>query len=395
MLATVVASVTTLLTFASLFYFVAALSAARAFVRDRATGAESVPPAAVAGVSVLKPLKGLDAGMDEAFASHCRQDYAGAYELIFGVSSADDPAAAAVERLRAEFPERTIRLVVCPLVLGLNRKVSNLAQMVEAAGYDYVLVNDSDIRVGPQYLSRIMRGFAGAERGKAVGMVTAPYRGRTHGRGGSAASLGSRLEALGIATDFFPGVLIARMMDGGIRFGLGSTLAVSREALGAAGGFAPLADALADDYLLGERVAKAGYAVRLSGEVVETSVSAYTVRGYFAHQMRWARAVRDSRRWGYLGLVFTFGLPWALLNVAASGLALDSLALLSMVCLARVAVALMVGVGILGDRQVLRDLWLLPVRDFAAMAVWVWSFAGDTVVWRGERFRLVRGKLVR
>lgn len=384
MLAAIVASITTFITFASVFYFIAALWSGRSFIRRRMAKTDFAP-----GVSILKPLKGLDPGMVEAFASHCRQDYSGEYELLFGVSSMDDPAVAAVERLREEFPERAIRLILCPESLGLNGKVSNLAQMAREARYEYLIVNDSDIHVSPRYLTRIMSGFAAQQRGKQVGMVTAPYRGIAHG------SIGSKMEALGIATDFFPGVLTALKLDGEIRFGLGSTLAVSRPALTAAGGFEALVNSLADDYELGFRIAKAGFGVVLSPEVVATSVPAYRLRDFFAHQLRWARAVRDSRRWGYAGLVITFGLPWAVLNVIASGASLPSLALLCLAVAARVLMALAIGIGILGDTQVLRDLWLLPLRDFCALWIWIWSFASNSVVWRGEKFVLQRGKLMR
>lgn len=382
MLATIVASVTTILTFAGLFYYIAALWGARSFVRQRRQDVNFA-----LAVSILKPLKGLDPGMYEAFASHCRQEYGREYEILFGVSSLDDPAVAAVERLRAEFPERSIRLIECPERLGMNGKVSNLTQMLPETRYEFVLVNDSDIRVSTRYLARVMSEFSGTQKGKRVGMVTAPYRGRAH------ETLGSKMEALGISTDFLAGVLVARMMEGEIRFGLGSTLAVSKEALTAMGGFAPLVNSLADDYELGLRVAEAGFAVKLSREVVETSVPAYTLKEFFAHQLRWGRAVRDSRKWGYVGLLFTFGLPWAVANAIASGLSIDSIALLSLAILARVTLALTVGVGILGDRQVLRDLWLLPLRDLTALWVWLWSFASDTVVWRGERFTLKNGEL--
>lgn len=384
MLAAIVESVTTFITFASVFYFIAALWSGRSFIRRRITATNFAP-----GVSILKPLKGFDPGMYEAFASHCRQEYAGEYELLFGVSSMDDPAVPAVERLRAEFPERAIRLVLCPEKLGLNGKVSNLVQMVREARYDYLIVNDSDIHVFPRYLARIMNGFAMPHRGKPVGMVTAPYRGVTHG------TIGSKMEALGIATDFFPGVLTALALDKEIRFGLGSTLAVSRESLAAAGGFEALVDSLADDYELGFRIAGAGFAVELSREVVATSVPAYRLKDFFAHQLRWARSVRDSRRWGYAGLIITFGLPWAVLNVIASGASLPSIALLCLAIAARVLMALAIGVGILGDTQVVRDLWLLPLRDFCGLWVWVWSFANNSVVWRGEQFLLQRGKLIR
>ena len=387
MLATVVESVTTLVTFASLFYFVAALWSARSFVQHFALDADFAP-----GVTILKPLKGFDPGMYEAFASHCRQQYAGDYEILFGVSSLDDPAVPAVERLQAEFPERTIRLILCPERLGPNGKISNVVQMIPHAHYDYFLLNDSDIHVSPRYLGRVMSRFAALEKTRSginrrVGMVTAPYRGIAHG------TLGSKMEALGISTDFFPGVLTALKLDGEIRFGLGSTLAVSRESLAAAGGFEALVDSLADDYQLGVRIANAGFAVTLSREVVLTSVPAYSLAGFFAHQLRWARAVRDSRKLGYLGLIFTFGLPLAILNCIASGFGLPSLALLSLAVAARITVALAIGVGILGDRQVLRDLWLLPIRDFCALGVWIWSFAGNSVTWRGEVFVLKDGKL--
>lgn len=384
MIASIVASLTTVLTFASIFYCIAALWSARSFLRRRAPVSDFAP-----NVSILKSLKGLDPGMYEAFASHCLQQYSGEYEILFGVASLDDPAVAAVEQLQAEFPERDIRLIVCSEKLGLNGKVSNLSQMAAQARYEYLIVNDSDIHVSPRYLSRIMAGFAAPERGKAVGMVTAPYRGIAH------KTLGSKMEALGIATDFFPGVLTALKLDRGIRFGLGSTLAVSRPALAAAGGFEALVNSLADDYELGARISKAGFAIVLSHEVVATSVPPYRLRDFFAHQLRWARAVRDSRKLGYAGLVITFGIPWAVLNFIASGFDLSSLALLSLAIASRVALALAVGVGILDDRQTLRDLWLLPLRDFCALWVWIWSFAGNSITWRGERFLLRNGKLTR
>jgi len=189
------------------------------------------------------------------------------------------------------------------------------------------------------------------------------------------------------------GVLAARKLEGGIHFGLGSTLAISRAALAAAGGLEPLVDSLGDDYELGARIAQAGFRVELCGEVVETAVPAYGLRGFCEHQIRWARTMRDARRWGYLGLGITYCIPWAVLNCVASGFALWSFSLLSLVVLARVAVALTVGVGLLGDAQVLRDIWLLPLRDFFGLGFWAWSYASDTIVWRGESFHLRNGRL--
>ncbi len=343
-------------------------------------------------MSILKSLKGLDPGMMDAFRSHCRQSYAGEFELLFGVSSLDDPAAAAVKELQAEFPERAIRLVECPQRLGTNGKVSTLAQLWPHARHDFLLINDSDITVSPRYLERVMCRFAPAlhDTGKPpVGLVTALYRGRAHN------TFPSRLEALGIAAEFMPGVLLSKLIEGGLHYGLGSTLAVRREALEKAGGLLPLVDHLADDYELGARVAKAGYRVEVSAEVVETAVPAYGWRGFFDHQLRWLRTVRCSRPAGYAGMIFTHGFGWALVNVLASGLSPVSLWLLGLSFFLRLAQAMTVGAAVLGDHEVLPNLWLLPLRDAIAMGLWVAGFAGDTIVWRGERFALKDGRLER
>ena len=376
-----------MLAVAGMGYFLAAMVAARIFLAARRAPLAAFAP----GVSILKSLKGLDPGMIDAFRSHCRQSYAGEFELLFGVSSLADPAAAAVEQLQAEFPERSIRLIECPQRLGTNGKVSTLVQLAAHARYDFLLINDSDITVSPRYLERVMACFAPAERnGKAaqqVGLVTALYRGRAHG------TLPSRLEALGIATDFQAGVLLSKWIEGGLHYGLGSTLAVSREALDKIGGLQSLVDHLADDYELGARVSRAGYRVALSAEVVETNIAAYGWRGFLDHQLRWARTVRDARPWGYAGLIFTHGLGWALLNVLASGVSPLSLWLLGLSFFLRLALAMTVGAEVLADHQVLPSLWLLPLRDLVAMGVWVAGFAGNTIVWRGERFTLKDGKL--
>ena len=410
-IATAVEAVTTLLTVGGLVYMLLALWGARDFehswrrtVRASASGSEA---GFAPDVSILKPLKGVDARMYAGFVSHCAQQYAGRFEILFGVSSMDDPAAAQIEHLRAEFPACAIRLIVCPERLGTSGKVSNLIQMLRQASYDYVLINDSDIRVSPNYLTRVMGCFQpqpaklagdpdsdGAPAAAPVGMVTVPYLGRTAAEG-HGLTLWARLEALGISTDFLPGVLTARKIEGGIRFGLGSTLAVERKALAAAGGLEPLVDYLADDYEIGVRIARAGYRIELCGETVETTVPAYDFRGFWDHQLRWARSTRDSRRWGYVGLGITYCIPWAVLNCVASGFALWSFTLLSLVLLARVSVALTVGVGVLRDEQVLRDLWLLPLRDCFGLVFWAWSFASHTVVWRGERFTLENGRIAR
>jgi ceramide glucosyltransferase len=368
----------------SLYYLLCTWSAAR-FLREReAAGEGARPTQPLPPVSILKPLKGTDPEIYESFRSHCLQDYP-EYEIIFGVSDPNDPAIESVKALQREFPNRRIQLVVCPKILGANVKVSNLAQMLAEARYGCLIVNDSDIRVEPDYLRRVTAPLADPQ----VGMVTCLYR------GAAGPTLGSRLEALGISTDFCPSVLAARQLEGGIRFGLGSTLAFRRAELEKIGGFTSFVDYLADDYELGKRIAGLGLTVKLSEVVVETYLPSYRLREFFAHQLRWARGVRDARAGGYLGLVFTFGLLWALIALTASRAALWAWGALAVTLCLRFAVALIVGRGVLKDRQTLKDAWLIPLRDLVAVAVWIVSLGGHTVTWRGGRFRLQDGKLSR
>jgi ceramide glucosyltransferase len=257
--------------------------------------------------------------------------------------------------------------------------------MLGAARYDYLIVNDSDIRVEPDYLRRVTAPLADLQ----VGMVTCLYRGV------ATATLGSRLEALGIGTDFCAGVLVARQLEGGIRFGLGSTLAFRRAELEKIGGFISFVDYLADDYELGKRIANLGLKIKLSQVVVETFLPSYSLRDFFAHQLRWARGIRDARSGGYLGLIFTFGLMWAMLAVVVSGGVLWAWSALAITLLLRFAVVFVLGRSVLHDPQVVRDAWLIPLRDLIAVGVWIASLGGQTVTWRGERFRLEKGKLTR
>jgi ceramide glucosyltransferase len=360
-------------------YYLLCLRGARSFCRDAAVPLpEFTPP-----VSILKPLRGTDPDIYEAFRSHCIQDYP-EYEMIFGVSDAADPAVPLVERLQREFPERQIKLVVCAQSLGANRKVSNLIQMLAVARHQFLLVNDSDIRVPENYLRRVIAPMESPD----VGLVTCLYRGHP------GKSVGSKLEAIGIATEFHPGVLAARALEGDIRFALGSTLAFSRVALKTIGGLETLVDYLADDYELGHRISEKGFRVVLSDIIVDTHVPEYSFGAFFEHQLRWARSTRHSRKWGYAGLVLTFAVPWAALAVLATRGALWSWLLLAGATALRCAVALRVGVRLLRDPHLLRDLWLLPLRDIVALLVWIGSYAGHNVAWRGDQFVLRDGKLL-
>jgi ceramide glucosyltransferase len=367
------------------FYFLSAVGLS-SFLRARRKQLMQTPldESQLPAVSILKPLKGVDPEAWESFCSHCEQQYPESQiQLIFGVSDLRDPAVAVVRRLQAKYPRLAIELVVCDRVLGTNTKVGNLAQMLAAARHEYLIVNDGDIRVPSDYLRKVITPLADA----SVGMVTCLYRGV------AAPTLGSRLEALGISTDFIPGVLSARFLENGLHFGLGSTLAFRRRDLEAIGGFEALLDYLADDYEIGSRIAGLGKRVEVSSAVVSTFLPAYTLRQFFMHQLRWSRTIRDARRWGYAGLLFTFGLPWALLTVLAARGAMWAWGLFVAMVVFRFAVAFVAAVLVLEDKQFLRDVGLLILRDLIAPFVWAASFMGNQIQWRGDVFILKDGRL--
>jgi ceramide glucosyltransferase len=333
-------------------------------------------------VSILKPLKGTDPEMYESFRSHCLQDYS-QYEILFGVSDTNDPAVELVKELQREFPQHSIRLMHCEKNLGVSGKVSTLAQLAAEAKYDVLLVNDSDIRLAPEYLRTVITELLSPN----TGMVTCLYRGVP------ANTIASRLECLGISTDFAPGVLAAKQIEGGLHFGLGSTLAFRRRELEAIGGFEAIADYLADDYELGKRIAERGLDVTLSNSVVQTFLPAYTFAGFFSHQLRWARTIRASRPGGYAGLLLTYTLPWAALTIVLARGATWASALFAAAVLLRISMAWASAVPVLKDEHAMRSLWLLPLRDFLAPVVWIGGMFGRKITWRGQEFELENGKL--
>jgi len=367
-----------LLAAASIFYNVLSLLGGRSFSRMR-----YAVPAEWPGVTILKPLKGTDPEMYEAFRSHCLQTYAGAVQIVFGISEADDPAARFIERLRDEFPGHDIKLVYCRQRLGANRKVSNLVQMSREIKYPLVVVNDSDMKVPAEYLESVVSAFTSAK----TGMVTCLYRGLAE-RG-----LWSRLEAFGVSTEFMPACLTARLVEGGVHYGLGATLAVRREVLEKIGGFGVLADYLADDYELSRAVIAAGFDVALAQVIVETHMPEYDWHSFAAHQLRWLRAVRASRPAQYFGLAVLFGGLWSALTIALSRGAGWAWALLAAFFAVRVLVVEMVSVRVMGDATARRNLWMLPLREVLTPALWAVGGFGNSIEWRGEKFNLRGGKL--
>lgn len=318
-------------------------------------------------VSILKAVRGRDPHFYEALESHARQQYP-AFEILFGISDPSDPAVHDIERLRANFPDLPVR-VFDTRNDAPNGKVGSLQILAEHARHDILLVNDSDIAVEADYLARVA-GLLTDD----VGVVTCLYR----GRGASAAT---KAEALGIATEFAPSVLVARLVTSG-GFALGSTMAFRKRELEAIGGFAALRDYLADDYQLGARISALGKPVVLADSVVETSVGDGPFSEVWKHQVRWSRTIRASRRLGYLGYAVTHLTFWCLAAAVAGYWRL---------ALAGIAIRMVAAVNtllVLDDVRSLRIVAAVPLRDLLGFAVWCAGLAGNVVEWRGLRFRL-------
>ena len=320
-------------------------------------------------VSILKPVHGRDPRFYEAIRSHAEQDYP-QFEMLFGLNDPLDFARKDIERLQIEFPERDIRIVPVQ-TRSPNAKVGVLAELAREARYPVLLVNDSDIEVEPGYL----RAVTAPLENPRTGLVTCLYR-------AAAESWASRAEALGISTEFAPSILVARLL-GQAEFALGSTMVFRAEALSRIGGFETIAGYLADDYQLGSRIAALGYGIEFASVVVETDLGGESWVQTWRHQLRWARTIRVSRPAGYFGYGVTHATVWALVAFAAgqwwAGAAALSLRMLA---------ASWVGAGILKDRHVVRNFWLIPLRDLFGFAVWLGGLAGAHVQWRDRRLRL-------
>ncbi len=346
--------------------------------RQRALGFSYAPPA-----TIFKPVRGADAEAYENFASFLRQDYP-EYQIVFGVREENDPAIPTIRRLIADFPERDVELVISSSEFGHNAKVSNLQNMYAKAKHDLLLIADSDIRVGPDYLRRVVAPLRPRTEEPQVGMVTCLYR------GANAKTFAGLLENIGVSSTFAPDVCSARALEG-VKFAFGSTIAMRRELLERMGGFPALADYLADDFLLGDFAAKEGLEVVLSDCVVEHVSAPDSFAAMLKRQLRWARTVRVSRPWGYRGMILTHGVATASLATLAWGFSAFALWLLAATILARLLPLFVVGVYGLKDRTLARYFWLAPIRDLIAFGVWAASLVGDEIEWRGSKFRVTRG----
>jgi ceramide glucosyltransferase len=329
-------------------------------------------------VSVLKPLRGVDPELQKNIESFCIQDFP-EYEVLLGFTDAEDDAIPVARKI-AEV-HKHLRVVVTLEDLGVNRKVSNLQGLIRAAKYPLVAISDSDMMAGPDYLRRIVSEYQSSEN---VGMVTSLYK------ISNPLSSGSALESLTLALDFVPAVLVAKRLEG-ITFGLGASMLLSKKALEDIGGFIPIADYLADDYQLGNRLWKKGYKLVLSDYVIEDVVGPMNVSDYLLHQIRWARTYRASRPWGYFGYGITHVFPFSLLLLAAQGPSSAALSALGIVLALRASLALAVNYRVIGQGKWLKWLFLLPFKDLLSFGIWVLSFTGRKVLWRGRHYLLLKG----
>ncbi|WP_051289440.1 bacteriohopanetetrol glucosamine biosynthesis glycosyltransferase HpnI [Dolichospermum circinale] len=332
-------------------------------------------------VTILKPLCGLDKGTYTNLASFCQQDYP-QYQIIFCVRSSTDTSIELVDQLKQQFPEIDITLVINDYVLGANLKISNLANAVTIAKYDILLIADSDIRVCSEYLKTVIQPL----QDEKIGVVTCLYRSTAQG-------IATMLEAICTATDFQPSILVSKQLEG-IKFALGSTIVIRKTTLAKIGGFAAVADYLADDYQLGYLPTQAGYKIALSHYIVEHALGHSSLLDSINRQIRWARCIRVSRPWGYRGLVFTFGTISSLLLLITSSGSILSWSVVSITLFMRLIMAWIMGVKVLNDAVTKKFFWLIPFADIVRFIIWCCGFFGNTIEWRGTKFKLVKdGKL--
>lgn len=356
------------------FYAYAVIAARDLLARPEGHGGSAPEPP----VSILKPLRGLDPNPVANFASFSRQDYP-AWEILFGAEDESEPGLEAVRQVMRDRPGADIRIVLGKGLSGKNPKVRMLSRLVGEAKHPLLLISDSDIRADRNHLKRMVEPL----RDPAVGVVTCLYR-------TNASGLIGKLDSLSLSTEFLPGALVARRLEG-MSFAMGAAILIRREVLDSIGGFAALEDCLADDYLLGKLPAEAGHRVELARDVVDHRLGTRSFGDLWARQIRWNLGIRTSRPWGYAGLVFTQGTTASLFFLLATGGSALGWSVAGVTLAVRLGVAWFLAASCLKDRSIGRLLWLVPIRDLLGTALWIAGFFGNTVVWRGRRFHVGSG----
>ncbi|MFQ5862371.1 MAG: bacteriohopanetetrol glucosamine biosynthesis glycosyltransferase HpnI [Candidatus Brocadiales bacterium] len=362
--------------FISILYYFFSLYCIMRFFRQKPGGGNYLPP-----VTVLKPLNGLEDGIFENLLSHLNQDYP-SYQIIFGVNNDSDPVISVVERLRKEFPEKDVEFVISGKAIGPNLKVSNLNNMYDKAKHDVIVINDSDTKVGPDYLRRVVSEL----KDPSVGGTTCVYKVR------NSPGLASAIGTFFVNDNFIPSALVAHTL--GMNFGYGATIVIKKKVLEEIGGFPSLADYIAEDYQIGQRVIDAGYRLHVSNYVVLTALQKYNFWDQIIHLLRWVSTIRVCRPKGYFFRIFTMGTPFSILFLIISNFSSFSVALFFSHLFARYFTTLIINIKYFKEKRGLGYFFLLPLLDLAIFVIWCWGLFVHEVAWRGNTFRLREGGMV-
>lgn len=362
-----------------IYYFLALYSSWQFFrhARKSARHSDYTPP-----VSNLKPIRGLDAEAYENFASYCNQDYPD-YELLFGTGDGDEAVLEVIEKLKRDFPRQRIRVVHVSGHTAPNDKVVKLARLVSEAQNEVLVINDSDVRVRPDYLRSVVAPL----RNPKVGAITCLYV-STHEH-----TFLQKLQSIGMICDFYPGILVARQLDG-VKFAFGQTIVTTRKNLAGFGGYTAIENRPADDLLVGRLVAEQGFEVELLPYAVETVADFRSLPEFFFKRLRWMTVMRHMRPWGHIGLLFTQGLAWSLIAVAIHPTLRVALFYLGGYLVVRVAMTWLIGVWGMKQKGIWKKMALVPLWDGWALLIWLLSFGRRSIRWRDIDYRIREGMLV-
>jgi len=358
-------------------YYLLVLFSSWRFFRQPGARNGATPP-----VSILKPIRGVDPGAYENFASLCRQDYP-QYELLFCAGQDDQRVLPVIEKLVRDFPERSIRVLVGTESKAPNDKVAKLIRLVAEAKYEVLVMGDSDVRVQPNYLRTVVAPLADPE----VGAVTCFYMPAVQH------TIAEKLQAIGMVSDFYAGVLVAWQLDG-IKFALGPTIVTTRARLAEFGGLQTIENRPGDDLLVGRLIAEHGHKVKLLAYTVQKLAGYHSMRELLDKRLRWMVVMRHMRPWGHLGLLLTQGLPWSLAAIAVHPTARIALAYLGTYLVLRAAITWSIGVLGLKQSRMWKEMLLIPAWDLFAFMIWLASFFRNTVRWRDREYRVHNGALM-
>jgi ceramide glucosyltransferase len=362
------------------FYFLAIYSSSRYFWQARNQAGKNLdftPP-----LSNLKPVRGLDPDAYENFASFCRQDYP-EYEILFCVTDQTDPSVPVIQKLMWDFPERKIRLLYSAGHTAINDKVAKLRVMEREAQYEYLVINDSDVRVDSQYLRRVVEPL----RDPKVGGVTCFYVSAREG------SFVENLQTIGMISDFYAGVLVAWQLDG-VHFALGPTMVSTKQTVRAFGGFQVLENRPADDLLFGRLISEQGVEMKLLPYAVETVPDYQGVGELLAKRARWMTVMRAMRPWGHFGLLFTWGLAWSTVAVLVHPTIFVAAAYWGSYAVFRATMTWLIGIHGLKQTRLWTKMPLIPLWDAIAFMIWLVSFTRTSIRWRNVDYELRNGQFV-